>query len=67
MNLNPPSDYYFQEYGDLTEMPLSVLQLDPADRAVIRIAGTSFCLFLSLDNGLKTLASFPYHLCIIPM
>ncbi|KAJ8305394.1 hypothetical protein KUTeg_015939 [Tegillarca granosa] len=37
MNVNP-SDYYFQEYGDLTEMPLSVLQLDPADRAVIRIA-----------------------------
>jgi hypothetical protein len=32
-------DYFFKEYGITDQSPLSLLQLDPADRAVLKIAG----------------------------
>lgn len=32
-------DYFFREYGINDQSPLSLLQLDPADRAVLKIAG----------------------------
>ncbi|VDI72230.1 dystonin [Mytilus galloprovincialis] len=31
-------DYFFKEYGITDQSPLSLLQLDPADRAVLKIA-----------------------------
>ena len=38
--MSNPSDYYFKEYGvPNTPLPICMLQLDPADRAVLRIAG----------------------------
>ena len=37
------SDHYFKEYGvPSTPLPICMLQLDPADRAVLRIAGMHF-------------------------
>jgi len=38
--MDHPPDYYYREYGGGGgQLPFSVLQLDPADRAVLRIAG----------------------------
>ena len=47
--MSNPSDYYFKEYGvPNTPLPICMLQLDPADRAVLRIAG--IVLFSTCSN-----------------
>lgn len=45
-------DYFFKEYGITDQSPLSLLQLDPADRAVLKIAGnvvTDLIAFIQIN------------------
>lgn len=64
------SEYYYREYGTgERELPFAVLQLDPPDRAVLKIAGNvkwfAMYLFTSVQWRLILSGRYMIGLCVV--